>query len=678
MLAAALTVGCTNSDEGDGVTLKAFGPSPVLRGGTIRFIGSNIDRVTEVVFPEGVSVTEITRVNSGEITAIVPQEATVGRVKLIFPGGEITTASQIGFSEPFSISSLAPLTLVREGDVVTIAGDYLNNIVKVVFTGNVAVEQADFVSQSRAKIELKVPAAATSGKIYVEDAAGNQLYSDDELSIHQPTVATVTTTAVRPGDVISLGGEYLDLVEKVIFTGGAEVAKADFVSQSASMIKVTVPFTAQDGGVTIVAASGQEVESAPITIVVPAELLITADSRFKAGLGITISGSNLDLVTDLAFTGAEATFVYANGNITTTIPMTAIDGEITLTTSSTKTVTTEALTLVRPVITSFAPTAIIAGEEVTITGEDLDLVTSAKVGGNAALIGSRTATEMVITTALSAPSGVIALTLENGVVVESADALDVTPSTKPTVSSMPAKAMPGDEITLTGTNLNYVEAVYFGDVKVTTYSIRSKTELTFTIPMDAPTAAQKIKLVATNGDVIWTDDEISLSMTDPVTEDSIIMIDFEHADNRTWAWNIGCSFENDNSWYIRYNGTVDGTGGSKWIINQQTHSASMPPYQDIVGAENYWFKMDIKIENDIPVISTGNNAQFVPGWFWVSDWLPLNEAGTHYSTGGAWITLTMNFSGNITLTSGDLGWAWAGGEIDLTGVCLDNLRFEPK
>src|SRR5690606_18979017 len=57
----------------DTVQLEVFGPSPVLRGGEIRFIGNNLDKVTAVVLTGGLEITEIQRLGKEEIRIQIPQ-----------------------------------------------------------------------------------------------------------------------------------------------------------------------------------------------------------------------------------------------------------------------------------------------------------------------------------------------------------------------------------------------------------------------------------------------------------------------------------------------------------------------------------------------------------------------------------------------------------------------------
>ena len=85
LLGLSLTA-CSNDDNLDtnqykgGVSLNVYGPSPVMRGGQLRFLGSNLDQVSEVIIPDGISVTNIQVVQAGvpsEIRVTVPKDGPV-------------------------------------------------------------------------------------------------------------------------------------------------------------------------------------------------------------------------------------------------------------------------------------------------------------------------------------------------------------------------------------------------------------------------------------------------------------------------------------------------------------------------------------------------------------------------------------------------------------------------
>ena len=70
VLALASLTGCVknklDTDQYSGtVALAAIAPNPVMRGGELRIIGSNLETVTEVRFAGDVTVTDITTVTAG-------------------------------------------------------------------------------------------------------------------------------------------------------------------------------------------------------------------------------------------------------------------------------------------------------------------------------------------------------------------------------------------------------------------------------------------------------------------------------------------------------------------------------------------------------------------------------------------------------------------------------------
>ena len=49
---------CNDDNDLNSVALHSFGPCPVLRGNTIKIIGTDLTKVNKVVFPDNVEVTE--------------------------------------------------------------------------------------------------------------------------------------------------------------------------------------------------------------------------------------------------------------------------------------------------------------------------------------------------------------------------------------------------------------------------------------------------------------------------------------------------------------------------------------------------------------------------------------------------------------------------------------------
>ena len=102
-----------------GVNLNVWGPSPVARGGELRFLGSGMDQVTAITLPGCEKITDIKRVSNEEIRITVPQEAEAGYITVHTSQGDITTKTLLAFLEPISVESISPLT-VKPGEVITV------------------------------------------------------------------------------------------------------------------------------------------------------------------------------------------------------------------------------------------------------------------------------------------------------------------------------------------------------------------------------------------------------------------------------------------------------------------------------------------------------------------------------------------------------------------------------
>ncbi|HPN70514.1 MAG TPA: hypothetical protein PLZ32_13385, partial [Saprospiraceae bacterium] len=141
-------VSCDKDEPGDKVDpnkieLLSFGPSPALRGADLQFIGRNMDKVTEIVLPSNVKVTNFKSKAADKVVIVVPEETVDGLVTLKTPQGDIVTKSLLTISEPITIVGFSPAN-ARPGATVTITGTYLNLIEQVIFATNKVVAKANF------------------------------------------------------------------------------------------------------------------------------------------------------------------------------------------------------------------------------------------------------------------------------------------------------------------------------------------------------------------------------------------------------------------------------------------------------------------------------------------------------------------------------------------------------
>ena len=515
VMAAAALVSCTpeqlSTDQlsVDEVKFAGFAPNPVARGGALRLYGSNLQKVEQVIIPGVEPITEIEVIAEGkvsEVRVIVPKDGPeVGLIQLVAGDKTFTSTTELTYSEPIIFDDFTPKSAVS-GTVLTVKGDYMNNIKAVQFPGGAVV--SDFEEQSRYELKVAVPSSAVSGKIILSDVdennnpdgkVANLFYSEDDLTVGDPTVNAKARGELKAGAQVQVSGEHLDMIKGASFAG----VEAQFtVAEDGKSLVAVLPDTAADGALVLTSYAGKQFEAGEFTTTVPTGLAVAADSRYKAGLGAKVSGKDLDLVSAASLSGTALEYSYADNVISFTIPAKATDGTIVLSLANGKTVETEAIELVKPTITAISPAELYAGEgNVSVSGTDLDLVVSATLGGKSiAIAEGASETTLELVTDLTSVSGKVALALENGVIVESAEAVTVLYHSLVIVTDMTEAQHIGEEVILKGSNFDLVENIFVGDEKVTRYTMRTAEEVHFIMPW-LHVGSYSISFHLFNGDV---------------------------------------------------------------------------------------------------------------------------------------------------------------------------------
>lgn len=352
----------TNQYKG-GISLNVFGPSPVLRGGELRFLGCGLDQVASVLIPGCDAITDIQLISAEEIRVIVPQTALPGYVTLMLRNGEsIVTKTQLTYSEPVSIESFSPES-VRPGDVLTIKGEYLNLMHQVIFAENVIVSDeviaeeetteatSKFLKHTRNEIQVRVPEEARSGKIILSDGAEipNRLYSEVELQVVLPSVAEVADyNNIKPGAAMTVTGENFDLVKEVRMENGEAMPFTYSAEQKA--LTFTIPRGAVNGPIYVVPASGVLVQVAEIKMATPEDVK-AQETEITAGKELTLTGKNMDMIAAVLFPGVEKTVEpssLSETEVKVMVPGEAQSGMIQLVLTSGETISGLELTITAP------------------------------------------------------------------------------------------------------------------------------------------------------------------------------------------------------------------------------------------------------------------------------------------------------------------------------------------
>lgn len=521
----------TNQFQG-GVSLNVYGPTPVMRGGQLRFLGSNLDQVREVIIPSDIHITNIQVVSSGvpsEIRITVPKDGPVeGLVTLVTNSDQrITTKTPLKYEEGIEITKMTASAM--PGDVIKIEGDYLNLIHSLAFADKALVSEADFVSHDRYAIEVKVPEEAKTGKLelYTADLTVVDknsveyqiIMTDDAIEIGVPAIAKIKGRAeaeaqgnivAKAGEKITITGTYFNVVADV--TIGGVVATEVIPNEDGTSLVVTLPAEAPSGEILLVCKSGVEVPVGTLTTVKPTNAAAAATA--KAGQALTINGQDMDLVTAVTFPAGDATVdggeltVAADKVVVKAVPETATEGNLKLVMANGETVDV-AFTLVKPAITGYNNNPVSAGGALQITGTNLDLVKSIEFGTGKADVAadnvSADGKKITITVPMDAQSGKPKFNLANGTSVEGAD-LTINEAVFCYATALPDEEntpKAGTSLTLTVANGDKLTGVEMnGEVCQWILTGEEKNQLIIGIPETAK-AKSTLKLISSNGEIAY-------------------------------------------------------------------------------------------------------------------------------------------------------------------------------
>ena len=559
--------GCSEDDLDtnqyqNGVALNVYGPSPLMRGGMLRFLGSNLDQVAQVEIPGVAAITDIEVVKAGvpsEIRVVVPHDGPEeGFVKLITKSGQtITTKTELRFTQGLNPANITMPAQAKAGDKIQITvpsdGDeYLDIIHMVEFTEGVQVGEAAFSAHTRYVIELTVPEEAQTGKLNLytvdltnaevaENAVDYQIIqTESTIEILLPTTTKIASPrgeaasqgsiTVKAGETVTLTGTLYNSVAGVK-VGGITVSDPAIAAQS---ISFALPAEAPDGDIVLVCKSGVEVTVGSFTCVKPSQTVATP-APVKAGKELTVSGADIDLVVSVEFPDAGAQSgddisVEAGKVVVNAVPEKATQGNLVLRMANGDGVEVP-FTLVVPTATGYSSSNVSAGGQLTINGTDLDLIKTVQFGESDVVSVEGTETAITLTVPMNAQSGKPTLTLANGTTIEAPE-LSISEALFCYIKEMPGddvELKAGQSLSLTVANGDKLTGVQIKGTDCQYVLMNNNTQLIVGIPDNAGKGSE-VKLISSNGEITYKMDFI------PNTEVTTVLWTGA-ADLAGWSWN---------------------------------------------------------------------------------------------------------------------------------------------
>ena len=431
------------------------------------------------------------------------------------------------YGNDISLQSFGPCPVLR-GGTLYLYGSNLDQIESVNLPGAAPITAYEILqSGKQSKISIQIPAEkCETGQIVLKTKKGGEITSvspityREDIEITKFFVGSEGTMVGNVGDVVTIKGDYLNLMHGVIFAGSDTIKEAEFVGHDRYTIQVKIPAEARTGVITLTDTikNGTSLETKEELTINTPEATPIKDRNIKAGEVLSIKGASFDQIASVKFEGATVDAAdfksQSAAEITVAVPAKATDGTFYVVTKSGIEVPVGNIITVVPTQLVATPNPVKNGAELTITGKDMDLITGiAFPNAKESKLNKVETTKVTSTVPEDAQEGDITLSLANGKTVTVAYTL-----VKPTVASCtPAAITAGDKTIIKGTDLDLVKSITFpGDVEQTVEKFAAQNANAIAVTVPAACAGTGFKLNLKNGTTIEMKDALSIkAATDP-------------------------------------------------------------------------------------------------------------------------------------------------------------------
>lgn len=302
-----------------------------------------------------------------------------------------------------------------------------------------------------------------------------KLYKADDFKT--PTITSLSATSGGPGTAVTVYGTNLDLIHQMKI--GTKLVP--FTKVSATSAVLTIPTGSATGKISAINPLHSGSSAANFTVTAtPAKATITSfTGSGLVGDTVTVKGANIGAATDVKLGALVVDWdVISAGEISFPVPTGAADGKITITTTNAGTVSTTKNFTLKPVIDSVTASAAI-GATVTISGKNLALASSVKLGTKVVTIATKGATSITFAVPTGATTNKVTVVTPGGTVT-STGSVTVVPA--PTVKTISGTLKAGSTVAVSGTNFTGATRVAIGGTVISTFKVNSATSISFTAP----------------------------------------------------------------------------------------------------------------------------------------------------------------------------------------------------
>lgn len=465
-----------------------------------------------------------------------------------------------------------------------------------------------------------------------------------------PSIAFFYPSSGPVGTSVTIMGNNLQYGPAVFING----LQQNITSSNSSQIIFTIKVGTATGFIQIFTGYGNATSSVPYTVTGPPTITSFSPSSGLIGTNVTVNGTNFYNLTSFTIGGVAANVVSNSGTqLVGTVMSGATTGLVSVTTPLGTANSSSNFTVTYPTITSFTPSSGPVGTTVTITGTDINNLTSLTIGGVAADVISNSVTQIVGRVRPSAVTGIISATNTSGTANSSSN---FTLTNAPSITSFsPVGGPVGTNVTVTGYNFTNLSSFKIAGIALNLASA-SDTLLIGTVMPGAVSGYITVTTPLGTG----SSGNVYGSNTFTVTSSSPI------GTNANWTWMKGDSISNQPSIY--------GSLGVPAVSNKPGARKSEYSWTDASG--DFWLfggygsaacYTPLNKNNDLWKYSVISNQ-----WTWVNGDSVQNKYGVYGLKG------VPSFSNKPGSRAGGVSWTDNGGNFWLFGgggVCFYHSRL---